>query len=61
MRSDSALTEDVVHAYCKQHLTNYKRPSPIEFRDDPPKTHVEKKFSDEHRVRRFDAFHARAS
>ena len=42
VRSDSALTEDVVNAYCKQHRTGYKRPNHIEFRDDLPKTNVEK-------------------
>ena len=42
VKNDSALTEDDVSAYCKQHLTGYKRPSHIEFRDDLPKTNVGK-------------------
>jgi len=29
-------------AFCKEHLTNYKRPSSIEFRDSLPKTMVGK-------------------
>ncbi|NDP62691.1 AMP-binding protein [Polaromonas sp.] len=37
-----ALTEDDISAYCKQHLTGYKRPKYIEFRDALPKTNVGK-------------------
>jgi long-chain acyl-CoA synthetase len=42
VKNDPALTEEDVSAYCKQHLTGYKRPSHIEFRDDLPKTNVGK-------------------
>lgn len=42
VRNNPGLTEDGVKAYCKQHLTGYKRPSYIEFRDDLPKTNVGK-------------------
>ena len=42
VKNDPTLTEDDVAAYCKQHLTGYKRPKYIEFRDDLPKTNVGK-------------------
>ena len=42
VRNNPGLTEEDVKAYCKQHLTGYKRPSYIEFRDDLPKTNVGK-------------------
>jgi long-chain acyl-CoA synthetase len=42
VKNDPTLTEDDVNAYCKQHLTGYKRPSHIEFRDDLPKSNVGK-------------------
>jgi acyl-CoA synthetase (AMP-forming)/AMP-acid ligase II len=42
VKNDSSLTEEDVAAYCKQHLTGYKRPKYIEFRDDLPKTNVGK-------------------
>ena len=42
IKKDPALTEDDVNAFCKQHLTGYKRPKYIEFRDDLPKTNVGK-------------------
>ena len=42
VRNDPTLTEDDVSSYCKQHLTGYKRPKYIEFRDDLPKTNVGK-------------------
>ena len=42
VKSDTTLTEDDVSDYCKQHLTGYKRPKYIEFRDDLPKTNVGK-------------------
>lgn len=42
VRNDPALTEDGISAYCKQHLTGYKRPKYIEFRSDLPKTNVGK-------------------
>ncbi|MEO8013656.1 MAG: AMP-binding protein [Polaromonas sp.] len=42
VKNDPALTEDDISAYCKQHLTGYKRPKYIEFRDALPKTNVGK-------------------
>ncbi len=39
---DTALTEADIRAYCKQHLTNYKVPKTVEFRDDLPKSNVGK-------------------
>ncbi len=42
VKNDPTLTEDDVSSYCKQHLTGYKRPKYIEFRDDLPKTNVGK-------------------
>lgn len=42
VRNVPALTENDVSAYCRQHLTGYKRPKYIEFRDDLPKTNVGK-------------------
>ena len=42
VKNDAALTEEDISAYCKQHLTGYKRPKYIEFRDALPKTNVGK-------------------
>ena len=42
VKNDATLTEDAISDYCKQHLTGYKRPKYIEFRDDLPKTNVGK-------------------
>lgn len=42
VKNNPALTEDDISAYCKQHLTGYKRPKHIEFRDALPKTNVGK-------------------
>ena len=42
VKNDATLTEEDLAAYCKQHLTGYKRPKYIEFRDDLPKTNVGK-------------------
>ncbi|HSV52483.1 MAG TPA: AMP-binding protein [Burkholderiaceae bacterium] len=42
VKNDAGLTEDDVAKYCQQHLTGYKRPKYIEFRDDLPKTNVGK-------------------
>ncbi len=42
VKDDPTLTEDDVGSYCRQHLTGYKRPKYIEFRDDLPKTNVGK-------------------
>jgi long-chain acyl-CoA synthetase len=42
VRSDPAVTEAQVRAYCEANLTGYKRPKVIEFRTDLPKTPVGK-------------------
>ena len=42
VRNDTTLTEEDVASYCKQHLTGYKRPKYIEFRDELPKSNVGK-------------------
>ena len=42
VRSNPALTEAEVRAYCEAHLTGYKRPKVVEFRTDLPKTNVGK-------------------
>ena len=42
VRSDPSLTEDRLLSYCHDHLTGYKRPKYIEFRDELPKTNVGK-------------------
>jgi long-chain acyl-CoA synthetase len=42
VRSDPAVTEAQVRAYCEQHLTGYKRPRVVEFRTELPKTNVGK-------------------
>jgi len=42
VKKDPALTEESVKAYCKENLTNYKRPRSIEFRNDLPKSNVGK-------------------
>jgi long-chain acyl-CoA synthetase len=42
VRSDPAITEADVLAYCTANLTGYKRPKVIEFRTDLPKTPVGK-------------------
>ncbi|MGI9400880.1 MAG: AMP-binding protein, partial [Rhizobiaceae bacterium] len=42
VRKDDSLTEDEVHSWCATGLTNYKRPTHIEFRDELPKTNVGK-------------------
>lgn len=42
VRKDPALTEADVTAFCREHLTAYKVPKRIEFRDDLPKTNVGK-------------------
>ena len=40
--SDPALTEAAVRAYAKEHLTGYKIPKRVEFRDELPKSNVGK-------------------
>jgi long-chain acyl-CoA synthetase len=42
VRSNPALSEADVRAYCEAHLTGYKRPKVVEFRADLPKTNVGK-------------------
>jgi long-chain acyl-CoA synthetase len=42
VRKDPALSEDDVRRHCRQHLTGYKQPRQIEFRDSLPKTAVGK-------------------
>ncbi|MEM1374719.1 MAG: AMP-binding protein [Pseudomonadota bacterium] len=39
---DSGLTTDAVRSYCKEHLTAYKVPKRVEFRDELPKSNVGK-------------------
>ena len=42
VKKDPALTEESVKAFCKENLTNYKRPRTVEFRNDLPKSNVGK-------------------
>jgi long-chain acyl-CoA synthetase len=42
VRKDPALTEEQIIAYCREHMTAYKQPRVIEFRDELPKTPVGK-------------------
>jgi acyl-CoA synthetase (AMP-forming)/AMP-acid ligase II len=42
VRNDPMLTEDAVSRFCQEHLTGYKRPKYVEFRDELPKTNVGK-------------------
>lgn len=42
VKRDAGLTEAEIRAYCKEHLTAYKVPKRIEFRDDLPKSNVGK-------------------
>ena len=42
VRKDPALTEADLVAYCRQHLTGYKTPRQVEFRDALPKTNIGK-------------------
>ncbi len=42
VKKDPNLTKEQVKAYCKEHLTGYKQPRIIEFRDDLPKSNVGK-------------------
>ena len=42
VRKDPKLTEDEVRAHCRIHLTGYKQPRTIEFRDSLPKSPVGK-------------------
>lgn len=42
VRDDERLTVDEIRAYCRQHLTRYKVPKQVEFRDELPKSNVGK-------------------
>jgi acyl-CoA synthetase (AMP-forming)/AMP-acid ligase II len=42
VRNDPLLTEESVARFCHDHLTGYKRPKYIEFRDELPKSNVGK-------------------
>jgi len=42
VRKDASLTEAALRKHCEEHLTGYKRPRFIEFRDELPKTNVGK-------------------
>jgi long-chain acyl-CoA synthetase len=42
VKKDPALTEESVKAFCKENLTNYKRPRTVEFRTELPKSNVGK-------------------
>ena len=42
VKSNPAVTEADVRAYCEANLTGYKRPKIVEFRADLPKTPVGK-------------------
>jgi long-chain acyl-CoA synthetase len=42
VRRDPILTEADVRSHCKLHLTAYKIPKMVEFRDDLPKSSVGK-------------------
>ncbi|MDQ5911618.1 MAG: long-chain acyl-CoA synthetase [Pseudomonadota bacterium] len=42
VRKDPTLTAEALIAHCRQHLTSYKTPRHIEFRDELPKTNVGK-------------------
>jgi long-chain acyl-CoA synthetase len=42
VKSDAGLTVDAVRAYCKEHMTPYKVPKQVEFRDALPKSNVGK-------------------
>ncbi len=42
VRTDDNVTDQDVIDYCRDNLTNYKRPKEVEFREDLPKTNVGK-------------------
>ena len=52
VRSDATVNEEDVARYCRQHLTGYKVPRHIEFREELPKTNVGKILRRELRVAR---------
>lgn len=42
VKKDKGLSKDEILAFCKEHLTGYKVPKQVEFRDELPKTNVGK-------------------
>ena len=50
VKKDPGLTKDTLLAYCREHLTGYKIPKQVEFRDELPKTNVGKILRRELRV-----------
>lgn len=42
VRDDESLTVESIRDYCRQHLTRYKVPKQVEFRDELPKSNVGK-------------------
>jgi len=42
VKKDDSLTEEEIKSYCKEHLTAYKRPKHVEFKDELPKSNVGK-------------------
>ena len=42
VRKDPALTEQAIKDFCHEHMTGYKRPQAVYFRDELPKTNVGK-------------------
>jgi long-chain acyl-CoA synthetase len=42
VKKDASLTEEQILAYCKEQLTNYKRPKQIVFKTELPKSNVGK-------------------
>ena len=42
VRSDPSLTPEAIRAHCRKHLTGYKVPRYVEFRDELPKSNVGK-------------------
>ena len=42
VRTDASVTEKDVIEHCREHLTGYKVPREVEFRDELPKTNVGK-------------------
>ena len=42
VRNDDSLTPEAVIAHCRSHLTGYKVPKQVVFKEDLPKTNVGK-------------------
>ncbi len=42
VKRDETLNKDTLRAYCKEHLTAYKVPKAVEFREELPKSNVGK-------------------